>query len=361
MDKKILNMINEEKIKRFKQRQQQNNTEKYKIIISECTTSESISEKKVEDLENTISKNKLRLNKPTHRKNTSSIKREERKRNANKIGRKKRTKLDHSTLQVKKKFYRVMNNKNINFTNVKEIIENFYKQIDKSSQIMNAETSVQSNYVQEKIKQRKMGVQKMFLRTNSVANQNHKKMKRHQKSTKVAVAHKRMISEGDQFSATINSFKLKKNFFNSLLTGLDNHPKKGRKLLSLNQEFDKYLSSLHDFYMDKFFEIIYNKALNTIKEYFKNKFELYLKYEDQVKEFDYVFGDDFKSSYNKSIELMVNNLLLEREKDFLSLLNETNNKLKVYFDKNLKLDINYSEEIGNCGEILINNLINIPK
>jgi len=85
-----------------------------------------------------------------------------------------------------------------------------------------------------------------------------------------------------------------------------------KNIKSLNNIFEEYLSTLEK----SFFKIVVEKEFKEnyklIDQCFKEKLDNYYKHEDDVKEMELTFNEDLRDFYQRSIDLMINNIYIKQ-------------------------------------------------
>jgi len=134
-----------------------------------------------------------------------------------------------------------------------------------------------------------------------------------------------------------------------------------KNIKSLNNIFEEYLSTLEK----SFFKIVVEKEFKEnyklIDQCFKEKLDNYYKHEDDVKEMELTFNEDLRDFYQRSIDLMINNIYINRDTEQILIQNNLKNKLKNInksYISNIEEFINNTSIIDNSNN-LIQKLIDL--
>jgi len=243
--------------------------------------------------------------------------------------------------------------------NTHDIFEQFHKEVDETLKKIDEEVSSQSSAFRIKLKEKKS----CNLRTSSyVVNQS-------EKNSKLKGGHRRKLTLDDDW----NNPKIKTSFQHMILpsavlketaANLDKKQiKKGKKkILSINEVFDDYLSKFHFIYFQKVCENIVKIPIDTINDSYTKQISSYMKFQDQIEEILFMFKDDPQSDYLKSLDLMINDLQLKKEKNLMQITIDTNHTISKISEKHeifeLNKDTNFNDIIGNLVKSLYNILNN---
>jgi len=136
--------------------------------------------------------------------------------------------------------------------------------------------------------------------------------------------------------------------------------KKGKKkILSINEVFDDYLSKFHFIYFQKVCENIVKSPIDIINNSYTNQVSTYMKFEDQIEEILFMFKDDPQSNYQKSLDLMINNLQLEKEMKLMQLSVEINHSLSKLSQNHDMFDLHKETNFNDITGDLVKSLYNI--
>jgi len=104
------------------------------------------------------------------------------------------------------------------------------------------------------------------------------------------------------------------NYFQSYLS---DRKYSGSKVKPINDVFLNFLHKFHVLFIERIFENSFNEGLSIVNRSFDVNVNLYKKTEDYIKEMELTFGDDLKDIYQKSVNLMIDTVILEKEKEEL--------------------------------------------
>jgi len=311
--------------------------------------------KPLHNFDQIIDSDKQQLNStPRHKKNNSSMY------NKNKIdrnskpdknrssinARKKRPTLTSSCLVIRKRVKKLFE-KEVNI-NAKEILEQFYIKCDESMSIINRDISAQTLSFKQRMKEKKNEAT-LGNRPGSLAVFNSDKKPAQRLKRNQTIHHSSMVSDErmstPRFKASFAHMALG---LNSTSTKDKKQLKKGKKkILSISEIFDEYMNKFHFIYFQKVCENIIKTSMGIINKSYQSQVQSYVKVGDQIEELNLMFNDDPEAHYQKSLELMINNLRLEIDKTYLQISIETKQELSnviVHHDSfNFQRETNFIE------------------
>jgi len=276
---------------------------------------------------------------PRHKKNNSSMfNKNKNERNMKEGGNirtsikrraiKKKAHLTSSVLKIKKRVKKIFE-KGVNI-NTKEILEQFSIKCEECLQIINNDITLQTLTFRENMRAKKKS-EAFDARYASVqvfgSGGGERKTGQRFRQTKTS-RRERTGSEDYTTPKGKASFQHMALNLNMGSTTDKKLLKKGKKRIqSINEVFEEYMTKFHFIYFQKVCENIIKSSMDIINENNKLQIKNYMKLEDQVEELLYMFNDDPETNYQKSLELMINNLKLEIDKKYLQIAIDTKHKL----------------------------------
>jgi hypothetical protein len=267
------------------------------------------------------------------------------------------------TIILRKKFIKLVD-KQVT-VDAKGILAEFYRKVGQAEKLIHEDVNIQSSIFQMKRKDFKSNCDFRH-KSITIFNTSKKPLSK--------VKHLKKFSLTDEkFKPRIkNSFQdlmytvIKNNSINNEVTDKKQIKKGKKKALSITQVFEDFLKKFHCIYFKGVSEFICNSAIDVINKDYIARIAMHFKIQDQIEELLYLYNEDpsnfsltIDSNYQKSIDLMINQLELERENNLIEFSTEKQQKLSKITAKNESFGFEQSKSFSEITEDLIRSLINI--